>query len=128
VAKSLRLEAYIDFILAGDIGENIANGRVLPPSRDRMETHLNKVRSGCAGTCDACRIAQAMIIVGDVDADNDALVELWLDRWRNVVEMFDKIEFRIALGAFASALREDIAAVVDAAALQRARELSSDTN
>jgi predicted RNA-binding protein with PIN domain len=72
------------------------------------------------------------LFVRDLDATDDELSARWLTYWRRCVELFDHVSIRAALGRLATALRErrrmtgaEIAQVVDAEALQAAREASS---
>jgi hypothetical protein len=121
-------ESAVCCSLAGDIAAGIARHRLLAPRQPEIVRYLDKARQGTAGGCDSCTIAK-VLLVRDLDASDDELVERWLTYWRRCVELFDTVSFRAALGRLATALRErrrmsgaDIEAVVSAETLQAARE------
>lgn len=123
------LAAFMVRSTAGCVAEGIAERFIRCPDRSLMQAFLVKARRGQACGCDRCK--EAAVLVAMLPGLDDAeLVAHWRAWFQHCLALFDTGEFRNHLHRVARALSEhtllrraDLAALIDAEALQAARSM-----
>jgi hypothetical protein len=122
---------FADAVFVTIAGE-VADGTPAP-TRTQLLQYLQKVQAGTAGPCDGCRIASTFRQVASPEiVDDETLATVWLDDWNDCAAFFAVPEVRDSLDRLAAELftrrrmtGDEIAEIIDVAALKTAREAST---